>query len=276
VSRGEQELFACNVLGTRHLLRVAIDSGVKRVVVSGSLSATGHCPDRPTDETVPFDPFQPHLPYSVSKAAVEHECLKAVAEGLDVVIAVSCAILGPYDFKPSRMGQLLIDYANRRPGAYVAGGFEFVAARDIVEGHLLAMSKGRAGQKYIFSTEFMTVDALFALFGEITGQPKLRLRLPAPIIAGMAEAGDFFYRNFLPGRRQLLTPAAVRLLRMGRRADTGKAQHELGYRPSSIREAVREAYDWFVASGVIETAHSPRRSGSAIAASSAQAKARSP
>ena len=251
VSRGEAELFACNVLGTRDLLRSARENGVGRVVVSGSLSATGHRWDRPTDETVPFDPFERHLPYSVSKASVEHECLKAAADGLDVVIAVSTAILGPNDFKPSRMGQLLIDFAHRRFGAYVAGGFEFVAARDIVEGHLLAMNKGRAGQKYIFSTQFMTVETLFELFREVTGQPKLRLRLPAPVMIGVAEVGDFLYRHLLPSRRQLLTPAAVRLLSMGRRADTGKAQRELGYRPGSVPEAVREAYEWFVARGMI-------------------------
>jgi nucleoside-diphosphate-sugar epimerase len=256
VSRGEQDIFACNVLGTRNLLRAALENDVKRVVVSGSLSATGHLRDRPTDETVPFDPFERHMPYSVSKAAVEHECLKAVAEGLDVVIAVSCAILGPNDFKPSRMGQMLIDYAHRRLGAYIPGGFEFVAARDIVEGHLLAMDKGRTGQKYIFSTEFMTVDRLFELYREVTGQPNPRLRLPPAIMSGVAGLGDFVYRHFLPGRRQLLTPAAVRLLRLGRRADTGKAQRELGYRPGSISEAVREAYDWFVARGMID---GPRR-----------------
>ena len=74
--------------------------------------------------------------------------------------------------------------------------------------------------------------------------------------------GDFVYRHFLPGRRQLLTPAAVRLLCMGRRADIGKAERELGYRPGSIREAVREAYDWFVARGTIArppTSRRPRR-----------------
>jgi nucleoside-diphosphate-sugar epimerase len=252
VARGEEEIFSTNVLGTRNLLRAALDNNVRRVVVSGSLSATGHLKGRPTDETVPFDPFERHMPYAVSKSAVEHECLKAAADGLDVVTAVSCAILGPNDFKPSRMGQVLIDYANRRRGAYVPGGFEFVAADDIVEGHLLAMEKGRNGQKYIFSTEFMTMDQLFGLYREITGQPNMRLSLPPVVMAGVAEVGDFIYRTFLPGRRQLLTPAAVRLLRMGRRADTSKAQRELGYRPSSIGEAVRKAYDWFATRGVIE------------------------
>jgi nucleoside-diphosphate-sugar epimerase len=274
VSRGERDIFASNVLGTRNLLRAAMQSGVKRVVVSGSLSATGHRRDRPTDETEPFDPFERHMPYAVSKAAVEHECLKAVADGLDVVIAVSCAILGPNDFKPSRMGQVLIDYANRRRGAYVPGGFEFVATADIVEGHILAMDKGRTGQKYIFSSQFMTFDELFALFREVTGQPNLRLRLPPTVMAGVAEIGDLVYRQFLPGRRQLLTPAAVRLLRMNRRADTGKAQRELGYRPGSISEAVRQAYDWFVARGMIVRPHSSAPDGRPDTAARADARAR--
>src|SRR5262249_35402723 len=74
-SGGEQEIFASNVLGTRNLLDAARRNGVGRVVVTGSLSATGHRLDAPTDESVPFNPFERHLPYAVSKAAVEHECL---------------------------------------------------------------------------------------------------------------------------------------------------------------------------------------------------------
>jgi nucleoside-diphosphate-sugar epimerase len=252
VSGGEPDIYASNVLGTRNLLRAALDNGVGRVVVSGSFSAVGHRRDRPTDESEPFYPFDRHLPYSFTKAAVEHECLKAVVDGLPVVIAVSCAILGPNDFKPSRMGQMLVDYAHRRVRSYIPGGFEFVAARDIVEGHLLAMRNGRVGHKYILSTEFMTVDRLFALFSEVTGQPKPRIRLPPVLMAGVAAVSEVIYRRFLPGRRQLMTPAAVRLLSLGRRADTGKAQRELGYRPGSIADAVHEAYQWFVDRGVIE------------------------
>ena len=145
----EREIFGNNVIGTRNLLRAALDAGVSRVVVSGSLSAVGHDPNRPSDESMPFYPFDKHVPYAHTKAGVEHECLKAFAEGLDVVIATSCAILGPNDFKPSRMGKTLIDFATGKLRAYIPGGFTFVAARDMAGGHILAMDKGRAGQKYL-------------------------------------------------------------------------------------------------------------------------------
>ncbi|HEV3116288.1 MAG TPA: NAD-dependent epimerase/dehydratase family protein, partial [Gemmataceae bacterium] len=44
--RHKQEIFACNVLGTRNLLAAALRAGVGRVVVTGSFSAVGHDPAR--------------------------------------------------------------------------------------------------------------------------------------------------------------------------------------------------------------------------------------
>ena len=148
VSTGEgqvREIYESNVLGARHLLRAALESGVERVVVTGSFSAVGHVPGRPSDESDAVNPFERMLPYQRSKIAVEHACLSAVAQGLDVVIATSCAIVGPHDYKPSPMGRVLLDFAHGRLRADIPGGFEFVAARDIVEGHRLAMDKGRTG-----------------------------------------------------------------------------------------------------------------------------------
>jgi nucleoside-diphosphate-sugar epimerase len=239
------------VLGTRHVLRAAREANVDRVVVTGSFSAVGHDPARPSDETVPVNPFDRLMPYQRTKVAVEHECLQAVAEGLDVVIATSCAIVGPHDYKPSPMGRVLVDFARGRLRAYIPGGFEFVAARDIVQGHRLAMDKGRPGQKYIFSTAFKTVDELMALYETLTGRPRPRWRLSPALMAGLAEVASFFTTRFAPHAPQRFTPHAVRLLRMGRRADITKARTELGYTPTSVDEAVREAYEDFVRRGVI-------------------------
>jgi nucleoside-diphosphate-sugar epimerase len=254
----ERDIFSSNVLGTRNVLWAAKERGVSRVVVSGSFSAVGHDPARPSDETVPFYPFGSVLPYSWSKLLVEHECLQAAADGLDVVVAISCAIIGPNDFKPSRMGRVLVDFAHGRLRAYIPGGFEFVAAHDIVEGHLLAMDKGRSGQRYIFSTEFLTVDQLMSLFEAVTGRPRPRLRLPAPLMAGIAEVKSRIIDRMWPNAEPRFTPGAVRFLRMRRRADCAKAKTELGYRPTSIAQAVREAYDCFLRRGVISAPARPR------------------
>jgi degradative hydroxymethylglutaryl-CoA reductase len=250
----EREVYECNVLGTRNLLRAARDAGVERVVVTGSFSAVGYDlddPDKPGHEDMPHWPFEEVLPYARTKVLVEHEALKACVEGLDVVIATSCAILGPHDHKPSRMGKTLIDFAHGKMPAYIPGGFDFVAARDIVEGHVLAMRRGRTGQKYIISTQYLEVDELMAIFEEVSGRPRPRMRLPGAVMAPVAEVSSFVLGNFFPQVPQRLTPAAVRILRKRRRADTSKARRELGYRPTSIRAAVHEAYADFARRGLV-------------------------
>jgi nucleoside-diphosphate-sugar epimerase/phytoene/squalene synthetase len=256
-----RELFDSNVIGTANLLRAAREVGTRRVVVTGSFSAVGydpHDPSRPSDESMLFYPFDEHLPYGRTKVQVEHECLKAVAEGQDVVIATSCAVLGPWDYIPSRMGRTLIDFTHGRLRAYIPGGFEFVAARDIVEGHLLAMSRGRTGQKYILSSEFVSVDQLMDIFEEVSGRTRPKLRLPGTVMAGLAEISSFVLTNFFPAVPQRFTPGAVRILRMQRHADTTKARTELGYAPTSIRSAIHEAYAQFALRGLVPQSPSLR------------------
>lgn len=249
----EQRLYDVNVTGTQNLLRVAKHLGMDRVVVTGSFSANGfdrEHPQAPADETVTHYPFDEVLPYSRTKVLVEHECLKAAVEGLDVVIATSCAVLGPHDYVPSRMGRTLLDFAHGKLRAYVPGGFEFIAARDIAEGHMLAMQRGRSGQKYVFSSRFVSIDEMMTLWEKVTGHKKPRLRLPPRVMAGVAEVTSFFLDRFAPDVPQRLTPAAVRILRSQRHADTTKARTELGFRPTRIEDAIQDGYDDFVRRGL--------------------------
>ncbi len=252
MTRRQAELFECNVLGTRWLLEAARAAGVTKVVVTSSFSAVGHRSDgTPSDETEPFNPLEPHLPYELTKAATEHECLKAHAEGLNVVIATSTAILGPNDFKPSRMGRVLLSYARGRLPAYIAGGFEFVAARDIACGHRLAMAHGRGGQKYIFSGEFQTMDQIMAVFDRVTKPRRRPVRLSPGTLRGIAEITSRVGALLAPKGEPLLTPAALRLLRLGRRADIRKARDELGFVPTPVEAAIEDAWRDFVDRGVV-------------------------
>ncbi|MEM6293378.1 MAG: NAD-dependent epimerase/dehydratase family protein [Myxococcota bacterium] len=254
---GEQrDLYDINVLGTRNVMRAAMENGVSRAVLTGSFSATGYNPDdpsQPSDEAMPFYPFGRVMPYAHTKQLAEHEMLKCVIDGLDGVIATSCACVGPHDYFPSRMGRTMIDYAHGNLRAFIDGGFDFVAARDIVAGHLLAMEKGRTGHKYIFATHHHTLQDFIDMFADTLGTPPVTLKLPATVMAGITGVYSGALSKFFPKMPQRLTPGAIGVLRMRRHADTSKAQEELGYRPTTVANAVREAYADLYRRGLIPT-----------------------
>lgn len=245
----EREIWDINVLGTRNIMRSALACGVERAVLTGSFSSVGFDPDdpsKPSNEAMPFYPFVPWLPYARSKVLAELETLRCVVDGLDAVIATSTGVIGPHDHLPSRLGGVFCDYVNGKLRAYIPGGIEFVSAHDLVEGHLLAMERGRTGHKYTFSTEFMTLEQLLALFGEVAGVHRKLVKLPARLMAGLARPYYQVAKRYFPDMPQRLTPGAVAILEMHRHADLSKAREELGFQPGSLRQAVSDAYEFFV------------------------------
>ena len=240
-----RDVFESNVIGTRNVLQAAREAEAGRVVVTGSLSAVGYDlddPSAPSRESMPFYPMERTMPYERSKAIVETECWHAAACGQEVVIATSCAVVGGNDFFPSRVGRTLCDFANGKLRAYVDGGFEFVAAQDLVQGHLLCMERGRSGEKYIFSTEFQTISELLDLFQEVSGVRRPRRQVPLGLMLVLAEISSPALSRFWPSYPQRFTPGAIRLLRQRRHADTSKAKEELGFQPTTIRAAIEDAY----------------------------------
>jgi hydroxymethylglutaryl-CoA reductase/dihydroflavonol-4-reductase len=251
-----KHIFGINVLGTRNVMRASLETGVARAVLTGSFSAVGYDPDDPSKPSTDDMPHWPYdsavLPYARSKALAEHEMLKVVADGLDAVIATSCSCIGPWDWIPSRMGRTMCDYTRGKVRAYVPGGFEFVAGRDIAEGHVLAMERGRRGHKYVFASAFHTLSDLIEMWKATVGTRSKPMRIPAGLMSAVSSVYSGALSRFFPNVPQRLTPGSIRILTMQRHADTSKAKDELGWQPTSIADAVREAYEFFAAQGMVE------------------------
>ena len=168
-----------NVEGTRHVAAAAKACGVRRLVHFSSCHAfDGETPnDRRVTEASPR-PSSRHPAYDRSKAAGEAEIRAAVAGGLDAVIVNPTSVLGPHDFGPSRMGQLLLDLRDRRLPATVAGSFDWVDVRDVVGSAITAETAGRTGESYLLGGHRLTVRGLLELAGRACGVRPPRWETP--------------------------------------------------------------------------------------------------
>jgi nucleoside-diphosphate-sugar epimerase len=133
----------------------------------------------------------------------------------------------------------------------VQGQFEFVAVKDVVTGQLLAMDRGRAGERYILSGGQYTLDQILDHLSTLCGVRKPRLRIPVGVMLPMAYVSSFFLRTFAPKRPPRFTPGTIRMLNGGKHADIGKARRELGFAPTPVLDGFTEAYEWFKARGQV-------------------------
>ncbi|MCC6808010.1 MAG: SDR family oxidoreductase [Deltaproteobacteria bacterium] len=253
------ELFATNVVGTKSLFDVAERAGVERTVYCSSFGAIGVNPHGPSDETFTVNPYDVHLDYELSKAVSELEAHRAVARGMDIVIVNPSGVVGPHDYLPSSVGRTILDFAAGKMRAYLPGGFEFVAVRDVVAGHLLAMEKGKTGERYILSGGHHTLEDILQHLHKQIGAPMPRLKLPLPLMKPVAAASTFVMKRFFPDVPPRFTPGTIRLLSSSKSATTQKAQTDLGFKPTSVFAAYDEQIAWFEARGALK-----RRAGAPV------------
>jgi dihydroflavonol-4-reductase len=243
-------VWRTNVDGPRNVAEACLACRVRRLVHFSSVHALAQDPvDVPLDESRAPADRPGDLAYDRSKAAGGRAVREALARGLDAVIVHPSAILGPIDWKPSAMGQVLLDLHHRRLPALVAGGFDWVDVRDVVAGALAAEAQARTGERYILSGAWLTVRDLAALAAGVTGVPRPRLTAPM----WLARVGAPFAQAWagLRGTRPLFTSDSLHALRANRCMSHDKAARDLGYSPRPLRETVADAYAWFREHGML-------------------------
>ena len=239
-----------NVEGARNVVEACLSTGVKRLIYTSSIHAIAEPPHGTTiDETLPFDPNRTIGDYGRSKALAAREVLKGIRKGLNAVIVCPTGVTGPYDYKVSEMGQLIMDFLERKLKAYVAGSYDFVDVRDVARGHILAGQKGEAGQTYILSGERITVAELLSTLKEITGVKPPSLKMPRRLARAVGVLASPYY--WLTKTRPLFTAYSIDVLASNSLVSSEKARRELGYSSRPVRESIQNAIEWFKEAGMV-------------------------
>ncbi len=241
----DRMLEAVNILGTRNIIHASREYGVHRLIYTSSIHALRRVPHGITiDENIPFDPLSTFGAYDHSKAQASLEVMQAAQNGLNAVIACPTGIIGPYDYRRSEMGQLILDCLNRKPQLYINGAYDFVDVRDVADGLILACKKGKPAESYILSGEQLTVHRLFDTIWSITGEHIPKVRIPFWLAKLVAPLAVYYYR--LTRTKPRFTPYALEQLVSNSVISHEKATRELGYRPRSLKNSLMDTIHWFM------------------------------
>jgi dihydroflavonol-4-reductase len=213
-----------NVEGTRRLIEVAQERGVRRIVHTSTAGTCGPVPGRAATEADAPPPWELAVPYKRTKLEAEGLALAAGA-----VVVNPTTPVGDGDRKPTPTGRMIRAVARGKIRAYVATtGLNIVDVRDVARGHVLALEHGKAGERYLLGGANMPLAELFAAIADLAGRSRPRVRVPYPVAVGA-------------GRLGLVNRDEVRLARLPMYFSSERAEAELGYRRGPVAPALARA-----------------------------------
>jgi dihydroflavonol-4-reductase len=237
-----------NVQGTRNVIEACRRSNVKRLVHFSSIHAINPEPlDVPVDETHLLIQGHRYPPYDLSKSEGQREVRKSIADGLDAVIVNPTGVLGPYDYQPSFFGAALLMMANGQMPALINGGFDWVDARDVAQGAILAEQKAPAGAEYLLSGHWVSMQGIGDIMKEISDASIPGFVCPMPAARFSAPFATAYSRMFK--KPPIFTSVSLNALRSNRNVSHEKATRELGYQPRPFKETLTDTMKWFEQNG---------------------------
>jgi len=127
------------------------------------------------------------------------------------------------------------------PGDGMSTG-NYVFVDDVINGHILAMEKGRAGERYLLAGEDATYYELFDTIAAIGGKKYKLYKMPLGVLLTFGRLQLFLAETF--GRQPLITPGWVRKYLYKWSVSSAKAEKELGYQPTKLEDGVKQTVKW--------------------------------
>lgn len=237
-------LYRNNVLGTRNVLRCARDAGIEKTVYTSSVAAIGVGENGvPVNETHQSRVEKLIGYYKQSKYYAEQEAVEAIKQGQNIVIVNPSTPIGAWDIKPTPTGEIILRFLNRQMPFYLDTGLNLIDVQDVAWGHLLALEKGRTGDRYILGNQNLSLKEILDKLCGITGLNAPRYTIPYFIPYTVAWIEEKILAPM--GRKPTVAIDGVRMAQQKMYYDATKAVTELGLPQSSIDSSLARSVSWF-------------------------------
>jgi dihydroflavonol-4-reductase len=242
-----------NYVGTVNVLDAALKDGVRRVLHTSTESIlTRARQQRAITEEQEIQYEDVIGPYCRSKYWAERHALRLGRQGAPVVVVNPTLPVGPGDFGRSPPTQMMLDFCQGKRREYVDAQFNLIDVRDVADGMIRAMERGKPGRRYLLGNENLSILSVFRVLARLTGRPVPRWRVPYPIALAAAYTSEFV-ADVLTHRCPAATVTGVKLTRRRMHFDPRRSLAELKLRPRRISQSLAEAVDWFRAVGWLKS-----------------------
>ena len=234
-----------NVTATIELLAAAEKHGVKRVIHTSSSGVIGmKANHQPGDETTPPDAKRLENLYFRSKLKCDQAITEFLKQSkLEVITVFPGWMHGPGDAAPTAAGQVILDLLNRKIPAYPDGGTTVVDVRDVANGMILALEKGKNLDRFILSGKYMSLQEIGASIERVSGVSTPKRVLPANIVLAIAWMSERI--SSITKQPSSMTVEGVKTLLPKDIASSDKAVRELNVTFRNFDETAKDAVNWF-------------------------------
>ncbi len=242
-------IYRINVDGTKNILKAAEETGIKKIVYTSTVGCIGLPQNgKPGDENSPLAAKTLSNSYKHSKYLAEKEAFKFFENGLPVVIVNPSTPVGPGDIKPTPTGKIIVDFLNRKIPAYVDTGLNLIDVRDCALGHILAMEKGKPGERYILGNQNLSFKEILLLLEEITGLKAPKFKFPYALALIAANINEVI-SDYITKSPPKIPLGGVKMAKYYMYFNSSKAVKELGLPQNSVKKALEDAVSWFRKNG---------------------------
>ena len=255
-AKRSKDIYESNVGGTKNLLLAAENAGVEQFIYTSTVATIAvDRPQHPNESTeTRLDEMIGH--YKRSKWLAEQEVRNAAKNGAPIIIVMPTTPVGPWDWKPTPTGKIIVDFLNGKLPGYVDTGLNFVGVEECAAGHLLAANKGKSGERYLLGAENLTLKQLLDTLAKITGLRAPTMKIPHGVALTAAYANTVYSR--LTFREPQIPIEGVKIAQHKMFVDCSRAQRELGFRPGPVSAALERAVRWYEANGYVSARRARR------------------